>query len=107
MQYFSHTLTTKRRTTKRWHNPSHNFKRHFFPNRVSNYTMIINKVHCAPLYIERWVEPINWFYNPSNYKGERITQGEKSRLRESKKEKLQKHLGLSQCYQLKFKFSII
>jgi len=84
-QYFSHKLTTKRRTTKRWHNPAHNFKRHLIPIRVSNYRTSINKILYTPLSIEGTVELINRFYNRYSYKGERIIQGKMSRLRKSKK----------------------
>jgi hypothetical protein len=74
MQYFPHTLTTTRRTTKRWHNPAHNFKIHSFPARVSNYRKSINKILYSPIHTEGRVELINRVYSISSYKGERIIQ---------------------------------
>ena len=107
MKYFSHTLTTKSRTIKRWHNPAHNFKRHSIPIRDSNHRNSINKVLYTPQYIVGKVEPINRFYKRSSYKGEGIIQGEKSRLRKSKKGKITKQSRAISACQFIFQFFVI
>jgi len=81
MQYFSHTLKIKSRTTK------HKFKHHSLPIRVSSYRKSINKLLYTPLNIEGKVDLKNSAYNRSIYKGERIIQGKKVNIDNIEKRK--------------------
>ena len=101
---YTDNQTTKYKTLAQ---PAHNFKRHSYPTRVSNYRKPTNKVLYTSLFIGGRAKLINRFYNRSSYKGERIIQGKMSRLRKSKKGNITKNLRLSHCCQLKFQFSIM
>jgi len=72
MQYFSHTLTTKLRTTKRWHNQLTIFNVTQFQLEFKTIEKSIKKIIYTLLYIAMRMEPKNRFYKPSSYKGENI-----------------------------------
>jgi len=97
MQYFSHTITTKLRTTKRWHNQLTIFNITHFQLEFQIIEKSINEILYTLLFIEIWVEPNNRLYNPPSYKGERKIQGKTSRLIKLRNEGLQSNLRLSQC----------